>query len=89
MKKTTVVNKNDDPYDIYIGRGSKWGNPFHVGRDGTREEVIDLFEKYARGKTELLAALHELEGQRLGCFCKPLACHGDVLVKLLEEKKNG
>ena len=82
--KTAVVNKKISKYDIYIGRGSKWGNPFHMRGEDERSKVIQQYEKYARGKFSK-EELRELVGKRLGCFCKPKACHGDVLVKLLEE----
>lgn len=83
--KTIVVNKRVEPYDVYIGRGSKWGNPFHIGQDGTREDVIEKYEKWIRTQPELMASLHELKGKRLGCWCYPQHCHGDVLVELIEE----
>ena len=70
--------------DIYIGRPSKWGNPFQIGKDGSREEVIEKYRKWILKKPELLNSLHELKNKRLGCFCKPLACHGDVLIELIE-----
>lgn len=82
---TEVVNLRNAPYDVLIARPSKWGNPFQIGRDGTREEVIKMYEVHVRRRPDLLAALPELVGKRLGCHCKPLACHGDVLVKLLKE----
>ena len=83
--KTKVVHCKRDDYDVYIGRGSKWGNPFVIGKDGTREEVIDKYRKYLiMRKPKLLDSLEELEGQRLGCWCSPKACHGDVLVELIE-----
>lgn len=82
--KTKVVNKYKEPYDIYIGRGSKWGNPFEIGKDGTREEVIEKYRTYLLNKPELLKALPELRGKTLGCFCKPKPCHGDILVELLD-----
>ncbi len=78
--RTVVVNKRDDGFDVYIGRGSKWGNPFRIGVDGTRTQVIAKYARMLRSSPELLAALGELRGKRLGCFCKPAACHGDVLV---------
>lgn len=68
-------------YDIYIGRPSKWGNPYSIGRDGTREEVIAKFERYLLASPALLAALPELKGKILGCWCKPKPCHGDILEK--------
>jgi hypothetical protein len=83
-----VVNRSREACDTYIGRGSKWGNPY-THRDGTkaervvgtREEAIDAYREYLAGNHDLLAALDELTGQRLGCYCKPQACHGDVLVE--------
>jgi hypothetical protein len=87
MTKVVNIKKYNGDY-LYIGRGSKWGNPFKVGKDGTREEVIIKYEKYIRNKPELMADLMRLEGQVLGCFCKPKPCHGDVLVKLLRERRS-
>ena len=83
--QTRVVNKYQQEYDIYIGRGSKWGNPFVLGKDGNREEVIDKYEEWIRQQPDLMSSLNELKGKRLGCFCRPKKCHGDVLVKLVEE----
>ena len=69
-------------YDVYIGRPSKWGNPFFIGEDGSRKDVIDKYEKDILSRLDLLADLHELRGKTLGCWCKPKLCHGDVLAKL-------
>lgn len=71
-------------YDVYIGRPSKWGNPYRIGPDGDRLTVIRKYEQYLRENPDLLAALHELRGKVLGCWCKPLACHGDVLSRLAD-----
>lgn len=65
----------------YVGRPTKWGNPFVIGRDGTREEVIAKYEEYLLNNPGLMSELHELTGKDLVCFCAPLACHADVLVK--------
>jgi len=81
--ETRVVNKYKEKYDIYIGRGSKWGNPFVIGKDGNRQEVIEKFRLYLEASPYLLSCLPELRGKTLGCFCKPQACHGDVLVEKL------
>lgn len=82
-----VVNKKQTKaYDVYIGRGSKWGNPFKIGEHGDRDEVIRKYEDYIRNSPELLEALPELKGKVLGCWCRPKACHGDVLIKLLKEQ---
>lgn len=83
--KTSVVNMYKEKYDVYIGRPSKWGNPYIIGRDGNRADVIKKYKQHVLQHPELLDALHELKGKRLGCYCKPAACHGDVLVKLVEE----
>lgn len=77
-----IVNINDEPYDVFIGRPSKWGNPFKVGVDGTRNDVILKYREYIIGNTELYNDLAELEGKTLGCYCKPKSCHGDMLVEL-------
>lgn len=68
---------------VYIGRPSKWGNPFKIGRDGSREEVIEKFRKYiADHPTLAQEAREELCGKNLVCYCAPLACHGDVLLEI-------
>lgn len=86
-----VVHCKKENYDVYIGRPSKWGNPFSY-KPGTsakwkakdREDSIKKYREYILNKPELLADLHELEGKTLGCWCKPKACHGDVLKELCE-----
>ena len=82
---TQVVHIKKSPYDVYIGRGSKWGNPFKIPRDGNREQVIEKYRQYILSKPELLNDLEELRGKTLGCWCRPAKCHGDVLIELLEE----
>jgi hypothetical protein len=79
-----VVHCEREPYDVYIGRPSKWGNPFVIGEHGDRAEVIRKYREHLLRSPELVASLHELRGKVLGCWCKPKACHGDVLVELLE-----
>lgn len=80
-----VVHCKKQRYDVYIGRPSKWGNPFVIGQDGTRDEVIKKYETWIRTQQHLLDALPELKGKILGCWCKPKSCHGDVLTKLVKE----
>ena len=67
---------------VYIGRGSKWGNPFRIGADGDRATVIAKHESWLRDQHHLLRALDELRGCDLVCFCAPLPCHGDLLLWL-------
>ena len=76
---TTVVHSKREPYDVYIGRPSKWGNPFSIGSNQSRPMVILAFEEWFKGQLELQSQIAELRGKRLGCWCKPKDCHGDVL----------
>jgi len=80
-----VVHCKKEPFDVYIGRPSKWGNRFEIGKDGTREEVIEKYEQFLRSNSFLMASLPELKNKTLGCWCAPKVCHGDVLVKLVAE----
>jgi hypothetical protein len=87
-----VLNYKRDglpPGAVYIGRmmpqyglvGSKWHNPYKVGRDGTREEVIAKYERHLHD-SGLIDAVRELRGRDLVCWCAPEPCHGDVLLRL-------
>jgi hypothetical protein len=67
---------------VYIGRPSKWGNPFVIGRDGSRTEAIKQYQHWIARQPALMAELGELRGKNLVCWCAPLACHGDVLLEL-------
>jgi hypothetical protein len=77
-----VVHCKKERFDVYIGRPSKWGNPYVIGKDGSREDVIKKYEQMIRANPMLMEDLHELKGKILGCWCSPAACHGDVLLKL-------
>jgi len=77
-----AVHCKRERHHVYIGRPSKWGNPFVVGKHGTREQVIERYERWLLGNDALMAALPELRGKVLGCWCAPRACHGDMLVRL-------
>jgi hypothetical protein len=81
---TKVVHCKKSRYDVYIGRPSMWGNPFRIGRDGTRSEVIEKYRRYVLGSDRLMSQLHTLRGKTLGCWCSPLPCHGDVLATLAD-----
>lgn len=80
-----VVHNKRDRYDVYIGRPSIWGNPFAIGRDGTRQQVLMKYEAKLRVLNIMLnGALFEyirteLAGKTLGCWCAPQPCHGDIL----------
>lgn len=83
-----VVHCKKEEFDVYVGRGSKWGNPYshkegtlaeHVV--GSRPEAIQKFEEYLLSNEELMESLSELKGKTLGCWCKPKSCHGDILLR--------
>ena len=80
--KPKVVHCKKEPYDIYIGRPSKWGNPFEIGKDGTREQVIEKYKNHALPPDK---DIRKLKGKILGCWCAPLPCHGDVLLRIANE----
>ncbi len=85
---TTVVNKRRAEFDVNIGRPSKWGNPFVIGRDGDRAEVIRKHLIWIEGQQDLLAVLvKELRGKTLGCYCAPAPCHGDTLAALADSDR--
>ena len=81
---TTVVNKHWQGYDVYIGRGSPFGNPFVIGRDGDRDEVVEKYRGWVVNQSQIMRRLPDLRGKRLGCFCAPKRCHGDVLAELAD-----
>ena len=68
---------------VRIDRGTKWGNPFVLERDGDRDTVIDRYRQRLAREDLLLAALGELAGMALGCWCAPRRCHGDVLAGIV------
>ena len=84
-----VVHCKRAKYDVYIGRPSIFGNPFEIGSDGTRAEVIEKHRLYLQERIkyddEFKEAVKALYGMVLGCYCAPLPCHGDNLVAMAEE----
>ncbi len=83
--KTNIVHCKKDKFDVLIDRTTKWGNIFSIGKDGTREEVIQKYTEWIKTQSHLMESLYELKDKVLGCWCSPQACHGDVLVKLVGE----
>lgn len=86
-----VVHFRREPFDVYIGRPSKWGNPFSFNPKSkaetivrSRGEAISRYEEWIKTQPELLAALPELKGKVLGCWCAPQRCPGEVLVRLVD-----
>lgn len=86
---TRVVNKDrHEEFDVYIGRGTPWGNPFPIGENGMdRAAVIEAYRAYFKNKfvdnAEGRQAILSLKGKVLGCHCKPAPCHGDVIAEFL------
>jgi hypothetical protein len=93
--ETRVVNVLKEEYDILIDRTTIWGNPFKIGKDGTRDEVIEKYQIWLEGsdfkdfkqeeRRMILDNISDLRGKTIGCWCKPKRCHGDVLAS----KANG
>lgn len=94
-----VVHLSNEDYDVYIGRGncpktglpSKWGNPYSHKegtlaefKTDTRKEAIDNYDKYLLGNDELMKSLPELKHKKIGCWCFPSSCHGDILKKYVD-----
>jgi hypothetical protein len=75
---------------VYVGRPSKWGNPFVIGKDGDRAAVIRKYEDWVKGKVILPSQCpptiqdirRELRGKTLACWCAPAPCHADVLYRI-------
>lgn len=103
-KYTNLKHWMEDENNIYIGRSgivfidgkrfpkkpSIWANPFKV-ENNRNETVLSPYEKYIRNKIENeygVEKLLKLKGKTLGCWCKPKSCHGDILIKLINEYSN-
>jgi hypothetical protein len=80
-----VVHCKKSKFDVYIGRPNKWGNPFVIGKDGTREDVIRKYREFLLGNDALLESLPELFGKIVACWCAPQGCHGDILVEFADK----
>jgi hypothetical protein len=81
-KRTTGV-----PSDaVYVGRGSRWGNPFEIGKHGTRDEVIDKYiAEFKSNPQNIIDAKMILKDRDLVCYCKPERCHADFLLEIANE----
>ncbi len=91
--KTTVVNIRSDRYDVYIGRAGKgqsgyFGNPFRLTDQSARGSTLEKYREYFLNRiqtdSEFKQRILSLKGKKLGCFCKPHPCHGDIIVEYLE-----
>lgn len=98
-KYSNLKEWTDDPDNIYIGRGriayidglrfppadSIWANPFKIGKDGTRDQVLEYYRKYLLSRSDLIEQLPTLKNKLLGCWCKPESCHGDILLEMINQ----
>lgn len=91
--QTEVVNIHQNGYDVYIGRAGKgqdgyFGNPFRLVPGQTRGSTLERYREYFYKRLgedpEFKRRIHRLKGKRLGCFCKPHACHGDIIKEYLD-----
>jgi hypothetical protein len=74
-----------DGCDELAMRPHFWGNPYVIGVHGRRKEVIEMFDRLMKNSPERRAKLHELQGKRIGCICKPhQSCHVDVILKWMQ-----
>jgi hypothetical protein len=89
MPKVHNKHYKTAPQDaVYIGRGSPYGNPFIIGKDGSRDEVCDKYETMLKTNQALIDRVKtELKGKDLVCFCAPKRCHGDTLLRIANEEK--
>lgn len=80
-----VVHLKREPHDVRIDRQTHWGNPFAIGKDGNREQVIAKYRAWILSPENahmVEMAKRDLRGKVLGCWCAPQACHGDVLLEI-------
>uniref|UniRef100_A0A6C0C7M0 DUF4326 domain-containing protein n=1 Tax=viral metagenome TaxID=1070528 RepID=A0A6C0C7M0_9ZZZZ len=90
----------DDSNNVYIGKPiiinkklcpankSEWYNPYNVSKKMTYDQSLQMYKKYLiemLKDEECLARFKMLRGKNLGCWCKPGQCHGDIIVKLLND----
>ena len=92
---TKVINIKDRGNNkdyVYIGRPSPFGNPFIIGIDGTRDQVIEKYLDYfidcLHTKKGFREEVERLKDKTLGCFCKPDYCHGDIIAHWLDNEGN-
>ena len=93
MSRGRAVNLHYEECDVRIDRRTRWGNPFRMRRESDRAEVIVRYREHL--EAEITAGritadgLVELHGKRLGCWCAPKPCHGDVLAEFAEHAVRG
>ncbi len=92
-RQPELAHANSTSTYEYIGRGSYWGNPYSMYEEGdSREEVIRKYKydfDYEKFPNKEKSEVYKLAGKRLGCFCKPHCCHGDILADYLNSWDDG
>ena len=85
---TTIVNIKTHKCDVYIGRGSPFGNPYRIGDNGDRNQVLSLYREYFTKRLtnpKFRDMVLSLKDKVLGCYCVPLKCHGDIIIEYLNK----
>ena len=85
-KRKGYIRMTTDDY-AYIGRPSIFGNPFEIGKDGDRRQVVEKYKVWFYKRLEdpsFYQEVWKLKGKSLGCWCAPLLCHGNVIAEYLD-----
>jgi len=89
--ETVVVNIRTSEYDVAIDRSSPFGNPYHLGKDGDRQVVLQKYREYFYARVEkdpeFKRRVLTLRGKRLGCWCAPNLCHGGIIAEYIETQE--
>lgn len=84
---TKVVHCKKEKYDVYCGRPGPYGNPFTIGKDGNREEVIAKYRAWIIDKPDLIEKMRvNLKDKVIACWCHPQACHCDIIAELMDNE---
>lgn len=82
--KTTVVNVKHDDCDVLVDRQTIFGNPFIIGKDGNRAEVIEKYREWIYDQPDLIKEIKKLKGKVLGCHCIPKNCHAIIIAEIAD-----
>lgn len=77
------------PDAVYVGRPTKFGNPFYLHCESQRDEVCDKYEHWIAEpeQAQLRARIKsELKNKNLVCWCAPARCHADTLLRIASEE---
>lgn len=83
--KTKVKHVKYNLHDVYIGRPSIFGNPFVIGKDGNRDDVIEKYRQWVYSQSDLIQEIKKLKGKTLGCWCEDNQnCHGRIIIEIAD-----